>query len=129
MTAEYHARRERIVALVAELLDALFPDPAAPSPQASPSPSPPQLIDKRELARALAVSVATIDRLDREGQPHVRIGDAKRYDLAAVLLWHRERSAEAPPSALGPPGSPRSHAPVALSGVRLLSVRRRGGGR
>jgi hypothetical protein len=108
--------RARILALVEELLDALLPAPAEPAP---PSPAlsspPPPLVDKRELARALAVSVATIDRLDREGQPHVRIGDAKRYDVAAVLAWHRERSARADAPEAGP---------IALSGVKLLSRRR-----
>ena len=43
------------------------------------------LLDKRELARALSVSPATVDRLDAAGQPFIRVGDAKRYDLAAVL--------------------------------------------
>ena len=91
---------------------------APPAPVASMSP----LLDKRELARQLGVSVATIDRLDREGQPFLRVGDAKRYDLAAVHAWHRERSVPAAQAA--PP-----HAPASLpepSGVRLLS-RRRGG--
>ncbi|MFT3769645.1 MAG: tyrosine-type recombinase/integrase [Minicystis sp.] len=88
--ARDEARRARIHAAVDALLDALFDDtepaPAAPAPTA-----PAVLVDKREVARTLGVSVATVDRLDREGQPFIRVGDVKRYDLAAVLAWHRDR--------------------------------------
>jgi hypothetical protein len=90
-------------------------------PASASSMSP--LLDKRELARQLGVSLATIDRLDREGQPYLRVGDAKRYDLAAVHAWHRERSAPSEPAA--PATLPPAPEP---SGVRLLS-RRRGGPR
>jgi hypothetical protein len=99
--------------------------PARVTPPA-PMASMPPLLDKRELARALGVSVATIDRLDREGQPFLRVGDVKRYDLATVHAWHRERSVPVPPSA-----PPHAAAPLPApepSGVRLLS-RRRGGSR
>src|SRR5262252_5604119 len=96
--------RARILALVGELLDELLPAPAAPAPSsAAPASAPVPLVDKREMARLLGVSVATVDRHDREGQPHLYIGDVKRYDAAAVLAWHRERSA---PRALPNPSSP-----------------------
>lgn len=115
-------RRARFLALVGELWDALRPEPEA-LPLASPLATPAPLIDKRELARTISVSVATIDRLDREGQPHVRIGDAKRYDVAAVLAWHRER----PAPAVARPAL--TDAPAALSGVRRLSGARASAGR
>ena len=115
-------RRARFLALVGELWDALLPAPEA-LPLASPVSTPPPLVDKRELARTISVSVATVDRLDREGQPYVRIGDAKRYDVAAVLAWHRERPAQlvALPAATA--------APIRLSGVRRLSAPVASGGR
>lgn len=114
-------RRARIHAAVDALLDALQPEPVPPpSPMVSTSA---QMVDKRELARALSVSVATVDRLDKEGQPHVRIGDAKRYDVAAVLAWHRERSAQQPAS---PSTAPASSPPETSSGVRRVSRGSRG---
>jgi hypothetical protein len=95
-------QRARIHAAVDALLDALL-EPAEPAPPPAPALDV-RLVDKREAARALAVSVATIDRLDREGQPFVRVGDAKRYDLAAVLAWHRDRPASDAPAS--PPALP-----------------------
>lgn len=118
MSARYdEARRARIHAAVDALIDALLDsvEPTYPSPA---SIAPASLIDKRELARALNVSVATVDRLDREGQPFLRIGDAKRYDLASVLAWHRER----PVQLADQPAS--SAVPIPESGVRRLSRRR-----
>jgi hypothetical protein len=124
-------RRERILAAVAALLDAVLPAPVDTAPEpAPPAPSPQPLVDKRELARVLGVSVATIDRLDREGQPHVRVGDVKRYCVADVVAWHRERTP--PPSEA--PAAPRASASAPQltagdGGVKLLSrpPRREGG--
>ncbi len=72
------------------------------------------LVDRRELGRLLGVSVATVDRLDHEGQPYVRVGDSKRYDVAAVRAWHAERTAAAPKLA------PVVEAP-ATTGVRRIT--------
>jgi hypothetical protein len=96
-------------------------DAAQASTLPPPSEAKPLLLNKKQIARALRVSASSIDRLDRDGQPHVRVGTAKRYDLAAVLAWHAERSARI--------GSTRrsAHSPASEpSGVRLLSRRRRG---
>jgi hypothetical protein len=118
-------RRARIHAAVDALLDALLDGPApSTAPPLAPAPAAP-LCDKREIARALSVSVATVDRLDREGQPHVRIGDAKRYDLAAVLAWHRERSERPETAPTLPPANETNGSP----GVRRLSRARAGGPR
>jgi hypothetical protein len=93
---------------------------SAPVTHAAPEP----LVGRHEIARLLGVSVATIDRLDHEGQPHVRIGDAKKYDHAEVLDWHRSRPVEEKPA------SAPAELPPAASGVRRVSTGgRRGGGR
>jgi hypothetical protein len=88
------------------------------SAQSSSTPTP--LVDKRELARLLRVSPATVDRLDRDGQPFVRVGDAKRYSPDDVLTWHRKRTSSEP--AVEPQSEPGGRD----SGVRRLSGRRRG---
>ena len=56
----------------------------------SVAPPLPALLTRRELATALRVSAATIDRL---GPPDVCVGDAasRRYDLAAVRAFLAER--------------------------------------
>ena len=96
-------------------------DAAKASPPSPPSESKPLLLDKKQIACALHVSATTIDRRDREGQPHVRVGHSKRYDLAAVLAWHAERSA--PIGSTRRPARPPAPEP---SGARLLSLRRGG---
>ena len=45
----------------------------------------PKLLDRRGLATALDVSLPTVDRLTRDGIPHLRIGDSPRYELDRVL--------------------------------------------
>ena len=47
----------------------------------------PTLLDRKGLARELAVSVASIDRLAREGLPFVRVGAVKRFDLKLIRAW------------------------------------------
>lgn len=49
------------------------------------------LLNKQGIASAIGVSVATVDRFDREGAPHERVGNAKRYDLARYRGWLAER--------------------------------------
>jgi excisionase family DNA binding protein len=74
------------------------------------------LLDKRALAHALGVSTATVDRLCRANRiPFVRVGDVRRFDLAAV----REALAT-PPAQPSPPGL--TSAPSSLMrGVKLLT--------
>ena len=60
-----------------------------------PSPKP-ALMTTAELARELRVCTKTIDRLRKEGLPHVLVGDnCPRYRLESVLNWleSRERAA------------------------------------
>jgi excisionase family DNA binding protein len=79
---------------------------------ATSAPAP--LLDKRGLAAALGVSPATVDRQTAEGRiPFVRVGDHKRFDLAAVRA-----ALELTPARLAPVVAPaRGRVP----GVRLLS--------
>lgn len=75
MLGALDAVAERVAARVAELLA-----------RGEPADAPPALIDAPGLARELGVSVATVRRMSRAGAiPIVRVGDAPRYRLAAVL--------------------------------------------
>lgn len=48
---------------------------------------PPALLDRKQLAQALGVSMPTLDRLRRKGLPTVWLVDAPRFELRAVLDW------------------------------------------
>ena len=49
----------------------------------------PVLLDRERLARALSVSLPTVDRLRAAGMPTVWVVQAPRFELAAVLEWIR----------------------------------------
>ena len=53
--------------------------------------SAPALVDRQGLARALSVSTGTVDALRRQGCPELRLGDAPRFEVSAVVEWLRER--------------------------------------
>jgi excisionase family DNA binding protein len=77
-----------------------------------PAAAPSALVDKRECARALGVSTATVDRLCATQRiPFVVVGDVRRFDLEAVRAALESVPAEAPKPT------------VKLGGVRLLSRR------
>jgi excisionase family DNA binding protein len=101
---------EALVEMVADrVAEKLRPMLAVPMSSAA---SPP-LASKSEVASALRVSPASIDRLVRAGRiPFVRVGDVRRFDLESVraALADERSAAAAKPRAQGP-----------LSGVRLLS--------
>jgi hypothetical protein len=112
----------------ADAIEALAGELAEDVPSAAASAAP-ELVGRQGVARALGVSLATIDRLDREGQPYVRVGDAKKYDVAAVVTWHRQRTEAEPRRPAPSPAAPRppqlEDAPFAsavVSGVRRVSV-------
>lgn len=90
-------------------------DAALAARSAVPSAVP--LVDKRELARTLSVSPATITRMTAEGMPHVYAGASPRYDLAEVRAWLDERGRK------GTHATPPKR--EAIPGVRLLSRRAR----
>jgi excisionase family DNA binding protein len=76
------------------------------------------LLDKRELAHALRISTAKVDRLCRDGRiPFVAVGDVRRFDLSAVLaaLPQQRRTPD------GPTVAPLVMRKQVLTGVRLLS--------
>ena len=50
------------------------------------------MITKKELAKLLHLSVATIDRLMTQGMPKMKIGKAVRFDYGEVTEWLRERN-------------------------------------
>jgi hypothetical protein len=88
---------------------------------ATPSPSITPLVDRRETARALGVSPATVTRLTAEGMPCTHVGDAGRYSLSEVRAWLDARGRQATKAA----PSKRETVP----GVRLLSRAAVGGTR
>ena len=70
-------------ALVAEAVaDALAELELGPRP-------PPALLTKPQVAHVLGLSVPQVDRLRREGLPWLRVGDAVRFELDAVMDWVR----------------------------------------
>ncbi len=79
----------------------------------TPTPSTTPLMDRSELARALAVSPATVTRMTAEGMPHVFAGASPRYALDEVRGWLAERGRR------GTQAAPPKRETIA--GVRLLS--------
>lgn len=77
-------RIERDPALAARIRTALAPEDVR-------APTPPKLLRAREAARALSVSVATLNRAARQGCPHVVVGTGNRFDLAEVRAWFHGR--------------------------------------
>jgi hypothetical protein len=57
------------------------------------APARPALLDRRGLALALGVGLDTVDRMRGEGMPELRVGDAPRFELDAVIAWLRGRRA------------------------------------
>ncbi len=100
--------------LAALVRDAVRDELAAHAPAASPG----QLVDKRELARALGISPAGVDRLVRAGKiPHLVVGEVRRFDLGEV------RKALAANMAPIPPAVTKTAPREVVPGVRLLSRR------
>lgn len=97
-------------------LRALIREEVAACRSAGPDvvPSPVKLVDRRELARVLDVSAATVGRLVADGAPHVFVGQAPRFDVAAFRAWLDERGRQSTKAT--PP-----KAPERVAGVRLLS--------
>ena len=53
----------------------------------------PLLVDKQQLARQLGCSAPHIDHLRKQGLPWVPVGQAVRFEPAAVVDWLRQRGA------------------------------------
>lgn len=113
---------------LAELLAILEGDPellarvrAALAPE-----HPPALLDRAGLARELATSPGTVDRLRREGLPEVRVGDQPRFELGAVLAWLRRREGRAAQTSRVPGG--RRSSQVSLEDPAFQGCNWAGGG-
>jgi hypothetical protein len=69
---------------LAALIALLRPAPVeAPVEQTTPVGP----LTKNELAKALRTSIATVDRLVREGMPSEIVGTRRRFDLAPCRAW------------------------------------------
>lgn len=82
------------------------------------------LLSRSDLGRELRISIATIDRLVRDGMPFIQVGGSKRFKQSDAMTWlaKKQESKPQPPADSDPPlfGDPL------LRGVRRLSRRRRG---
>ena len=77
---------EAIAVRVAEILSERL---AKLVPERSEAPA---LLDRRGLARALDCSVDSIDKLRAQGMPEIKLVDAPRFQLSAVIEWLRSRA-------------------------------------
>jgi excisionase family DNA binding protein len=69
-----------------------------------------RLATKADLARELACSVATVDRMTSDGMPFVRVGRTRRFDVEACRAWCGSRSQSRP-----------EPEPTKPAGVRIVS--------
>jgi hypothetical protein len=76
-TAILLVSKEELSELVAAACSAALSDQA---PQ-------PVLLDRADLAIRLSTSPSSVDRMRREGAPHVIIGSSPRFRLDDVLAW------------------------------------------
>lgn len=81
----------RLIVLGASAVAALVADAVADAFERNLRQASPQLLDRAGLARALGVSTSTVDRLARAGLPCLLVCEAKRFELALVLEWLRNR--------------------------------------
>lgn len=52
----------------------------------------PALLDRQRLAKALGCSAGHIDKMRKAGLPSLRLIEAVRFELPAVLAWLREHA-------------------------------------
>lgn len=85
---------EFIVGLtVAQLRELIAESVAEVLADGSPSHQPSEVLTRREAAEFLKTSVATLDRLVREGSlPSHRLGDSPRFVRAELLAYLRGNS-------------------------------------
>ena len=73
--------------IAARVVERLTPILAAPPPE----PMPTGLVDKRTAAKAVGVSMPTLDRLTREGASVHAVGARRRFDIAELRAWFTAR--------------------------------------
>lgn len=49
------------------------------------------LLNKKEIAKELHLSVSMIDKLMTKGMPYIKIGKAVRFDVEEVKNWVKNR--------------------------------------
>ncbi len=49
------------------------------------------MLDKKDLAKELKVSIPTIDRLIAKGMPKIKVGKAVRFEYPEVVAWLKSR--------------------------------------
>ena len=49
------------------------------------------MVNKRELAKELAISVSMVDKLIAQGLPHLKVGKAVRFEIQEVKNWLKRR--------------------------------------
>lgn len=45
------------------------------------------MLNKKELAKELSISVSMVDKLLAQGMPHLKIGKSVRFELQEVKDW------------------------------------------
>jgi excisionase family DNA binding protein len=86
---ELAVQRPRVIAALHAALRAV----SAPS---SVDPAPGSLVAKADAARALGISVSTVDRLARDGAPVHHVGGRRRFDVAEFRTWLDSRGQRSP---------------------------------
>ena len=49
------------------------------------------MLNKKELAQKLSISVSMVNKLLTQGMPRIKIGKSVRFDYDEVLKWIKER--------------------------------------
>ena len=52
------------------------------------------MLNKKELADKLRISVPMVDKLMREGLPRIKIGKSVRFEYEEVVRWLKEKGKE-----------------------------------
>ena len=52
----------------------------------------PRLLTRQQAAQALGISPSTLQKLQADGLPSVRIGESPRFELDRCLEWLRDRT-------------------------------------
>lgn len=80
------AIREQVAATLREELPTALSEALAAMPSAGPG-----LVTREACARALSISVRSLDTLRAQGLPTVWVLESPRFDVAAVITWLRGR--------------------------------------
>ena len=107
-----------IVVVSTEDLRSIIREAVAEALEGANSTPQKTLITKEELAQILSCSTYTVQRMIKEGMPHVRLGRAQRFDTEACQEWCAKRTRK-------DPTSNTNNRSVFSEGVRLVHSSRR----